>query len=70
VTRQASHDVAAVRGSFRILKDGRRRDTSYGSFSRAEAAALRLAEANPAEAFIITQEVARVERRQSRGASQ
>lgn len=62
----ADLDVASVKGAFRIQKDGRRRDTSYGTFGRAEAAALRLVEANPAETFIITQEVARVERAQQR----
>lgn len=55
-------DVVAIRGEYRIRKAGRRRDVSYGTFRRAEAAALRLVEANPDDTFIITQEVARVQR--------
>ena len=59
-------DVTPIRGAYRILKDGRRRDTTYDRFSGAEAAALRLVEANPGETFVITQEVALVVPRQGR----
>ncbi len=55
-------DVLPIRGGYRIHKAERRRGTVYGSFSRAEAAALRLAEDHPEDAFVVTQEVARIER--------
>lgn len=55
-------DVILIRGEYRVRMEGARRDTTHGTFSRAEAAALRLAEDNPGATFIITQEVARVER--------
>jgi hypothetical protein len=55
--------VDPIRGEYRIRKEGRRRDASYGTFSRAEAAAIRLVTANPGDTFVITQEVARVRRR-------
>lgn len=54
--------VDAIRGEYRIRKEGRRRDASYGTFARAEAAAIRLVAANPDDTFVITQEVARVGR--------
>lgn len=58
-------DVIPITGDYRVHKAGRRRDTAYGSFSRAEAAATRLVEAHPSDTFVITQEIARVERHRS-----
>ncbi len=55
------YDVLSVAGSYRVQKAGRRRDTAHQRFSDAEAAALRLAQANPDDTFIITREVARVQ---------
>jgi hypothetical protein len=57
---RADFDVVPIKGEYRIRQAGRRRDNSHGTFGRAEAAALRLAEANPGAEFIITQEIARV----------
>lgn len=51
-------DATPVRLAYRIHKDSRRRDVTYDRFSRAEAAARRLVEADPGETFVITQEVA------------
>jgi hypothetical protein len=60
---RADFDVVPFKGEYRIRQAGRRRDSTYGTFGRAEAAALRLAEANPGATFIITREEARVSRR-------
>lgn len=59
-------DVTPMRGEYRIRKEGSRRDKPYGTFARAEAAALRLVAAHPDDTFVITQEVARVGRHQGR----
>lgn len=58
-------DVHAAAGAYRVQKAGRRGDAPYHRFAAAEAAALRLVAANPGETFVITQEVARVERHRS-----
>lgn len=59
-------DVVPVAGAYRVHKAGRRRDTAHQRFSDAEAAAARLVEANPEDTFIITREVARVQRHQEK----
>ncbi|MHA0333699.1 hypothetical protein [Sphingomonas aquatilis] len=62
MTRGADIDVVAIKGPYRIQKDGRRGGRQHCSFSAAEAEALRLTADNPGDTFIITQEVARVQR--------
>ena len=66
MTRHADLDVVPIRGPYRIQKDGRRGGRPHGSFSAAEAEALRLTAAEPDSTFIITQEVARVARAEPR----
>ena len=62
----AAFDVTSIRGRYQVLKAERRRAVLHPSFSIAEAEALRLADANPGCDFIITQEVARVTRAESK----
>lgn len=59
---RGAFDVLAAAGPYRVQKDGRRRGVAHGRFADAEAEALRLVASNPGECFIITQEVARVQR--------
>ncbi len=58
-------DVHAAAGPYRVCKAGRRRERLHLRFADAEAAALSLVTANPGDTFVITQEVARVERHRS-----
>ena len=62
----ADFDVVPIDGSYRIQKDGRRRGRSHGSYSEAEAEALRLTVDNPGDTFIISREVARVHHKDQR----
>lgn len=56
-------DVDTVTGPYRVHKaNGWRRGNTHHRFAAAEAEALRLVAANPNDSFIITQEVARVQR--------
>ncbi|MEH3122013.1 MAG: hypothetical protein PGN16_08545 [Sphingomonas phyllosphaerae] len=55
-------DVIAAAGPYRVQLDGRRRGVAHDRFAAAEAEALRLVAANPGASFVITQEVARVQR--------
>lgn len=56
-------DVRAAAGPYRVHKaNGWRRGVTHDRFAAAEAEALRLVAANPGDSFIITQEVARVQR--------
>lgn len=66
MTRTAHLNVVPVDGSYRIQKDGRRRGRSHGSYSEAEAEALRLTVDNPGDTFIISREVARVHHKDRR----
>lgn len=59
---RADFDVRPINGPFRVLKAGRRRERLHLGFGAAEAAALRLAEADPGNTYVITQEIALVER--------
>lgn len=56
----SSHDVTPFRGAFTIRSLDARRMTRHDRYASAEAAALRLAAANPDRTFVICQEVARV----------
>ncbi len=60
---RGNFDVHAAAGPYRVQKDGgHRRGVAHDRFAAAEAEALRLVAANPGSSFIITQEVARVQR--------
>lgn len=65
---RADFNVLPTRGGYRIHKAGAGRAIVHGSFSRAEAAALRLAEDHPGDTFVITREVALVQRHGRKGA--
>ena len=56
----SDHDVTPIRGAFTVSALDARRIVRIDRFSAAEAAALRLAAANPGKTFVICQEVARV----------
>lgn len=62
---RSNFDVHARQGDYFVQKVGRKKEHPYRSFSAAEAAAGRLCEAFPEQAFIITREVARVHARRS-----
>lgn len=60
--KRGDFDVSPAAGRYRVQLDGRRRDVVHDRYATAEAEALRLVAANPGASFIITQEVARVQR--------
>ena len=66
----ADFDVVPVRGGcYAVQKVDRYRGRRHERFSAAEEAAARLVEANPGQAFVITQEVALVRRHEPRSAA-